>query len=140
MLLLRLLAAFVIPATAGVVAADEEELPPPAFKASLVCFNGKDGSGSNCRSCRSSMAKIGGGLKVVTGKLTCGFKGAVSEITWTYRGQKDGKDLYHVVRKFPSDSNNAKITETDVSFEGKRHVLFEDESQCIVIGPQLAEQ
>src|SRR5689334_18150433 len=137
MRLLSLLAAIVVLAASGVVAADEEKLPAPAFKASLVCFNGKDGSGSNCR---SSMAKIEGGLKVVTAKLTCGFKGAVSEITWTYRGQKDGKDLYHVVRKFPSDSDNAKTTETNVSFEGKRRVLFEDGSQCIVIEPQPAEK
>ena len=133
----RLLSAFVILASAGVVAADEAKLPPPAFKAALVCFNGKDGSGSNCR---STMAKIEGGLKVVTAKLTCGFKGAVSEITWTYRGQKDGMDLYHVVRKFPSDSDNPKTTETDVSFDGKRHVLFEDRAQCIVMERQPAEK
>jgi len=138
MSLLRSLAAVLIMATAGVAAADDENLPPPAFKESLVCFHGNDGSGSG--NCRLSMAKIEGGLKVVTGKLICGVKGAVSEITWTYRGQKDGKDLYHVIRKFPSDSDNAKISETDVNFDGKRHVLFEDKSQCIVIELQPAEK
>ena len=128
----RLLAAF---AMAGVVAADDAKLPPPAFKASLVCFNGKDGSGSNCR---SAMAKVDGGVKVVTAKLTCGFKGAVSDIQWTYRGRKDGKDLYHVVRKFPADAADPKVTETDVSFDGTRHVLFKDGAQCIVIELQPA--
>ncbi len=118
-------------------AADGDPLPPPAFEASLVCFNGKDGSGSNCR---LTMAKIEGGLKVVTGKLTCGFKGAVSEISWTYRGQKDGKDLYHVTRKFPSDTADPKTTETDVSFDGERRVLFEDASQCIVMERKPAEK
>ena len=44
MRLLSLLAAIVVLAAFGVVAADEEKLPSPAFKASLVCFNGKDGS------------------------------------------------------------------------------------------------
>jgi hypothetical protein len=135
--LLRLLAASLILATAGVAASDEAKLPPPALKASLVCFNGKDGSGSNCR---STMAKIEGGLKVVTSKLTCGHKGAVSEITWTYHGQKDGKDFYHVVRRFPSDSADAKVTEADVRFDGKRHVLFKDDAQCIVIELQPAEK
>jgi hypothetical protein len=134
---LRIVIAVLLLAIAGVCRADEEKAPPPAFKASLVCFNGKDGSGSNCR---STMAKIEGGLKVVTAKLTCGFKGAVSEITWTYRGQKDGKDLYHVARKFPSDANDAKTTEVDVDFDGKRQVLFEDQAQCIVIELQPAEK
>jgi hypothetical protein len=120
---------------AGVVSADEGKLPPPGFRASLVCFNGKDGSGSNCR---VTMAKIDGGLKVVTGKLRCGFKGAASEIEWTYRGQKDGKDLYHVVRKFPLGSKDAITSEADVSFDGKRQVIFEDQAQCIVIEVQPA--
>jgi hypothetical protein len=133
----RLLAATVALVMAGVVSAGDEKLPPPGFKASLVCFNGKDDSGSNCR---ITMAKIEDGLKVVTGKLSCGFKGAVSEITWTYRGQKDGKDLYHVVRKFPSDSNDASTSEADVSFDGKRQVLVEDQAQCIVIEVQPAKK
>jgi len=133
----RILAAIVVLAISSIVAAGDEQLPPPAFNASLVCFNGKDKSES---SCRSTMAKIEGGLKVITAKLTCGFKGAVSEITWTYRGQKDGKDLYHVVRKFPSDSDDAKVAEADVSFDGKRHVLFKDEAQCIVIELQPAKK
>lgn len=85
-------------------------------------------------------SKIEGGLKVINARLTCGYKGAVSEITWTYRGQKDGKDLYHVVRKFPLDSDDAKVTETDISFDGNRHVLFQDKAQCIVIELQSAEK
>lgn len=121
---------------AGVCLGGDAKLPPPAFKASLVCFNGVGCSGSHCR---ATMAKIEGRLEVVTGKLTCGRKGAVSEIAWTYRGRKDGKDLYHVVRKFPSDTDGAKITEADVSFDGKRRVLFEDGSQCIAIERQPAE-
>lgn len=131
--MIRTISAMVVLLAAADVlfAADsEDKLPPPKFKASLVCFNGKTDSGS---SCRSTMAKIEGGLRVVTGKLTCGYKGKVSEITWTYRGQKDGKDVYHVVRKFPSDTDAAKTTEMVVNFDGKRHVLFEDKAQCIVI-------
>ena len=120
----------------GTGAADDK-LPPPVHKASLVCFNGKDGSGSNCR---STMAKIEGGLKVITSTLRCGFPGAVSEITWTYRGQKEGKDLYHVTRKFPSDTDHATTVKTDLSFDGKRHVLFQDEAQCIVVEVQPAKK
>ena len=116
-------------AAASALAADEQ-VAPPAYKASLVCFNGKDDSGS---SCRSSMAKIDGGLKVVTSKVSFGFPGGVSEITWVYRGQKDGKDQYHVTRKFPSDTDHAATSEADLSFDGKRHILFQDASQCIVV-------
>jgi hypothetical protein len=122
-------------ATSFAIAADEQ-LPPPVYKASLVCFNGKDNSGSNCR---STMAKIEGGLKVVTSTLTCGFPGSVSEITWTYGGQKDGKDQYHVTRKFPSDTDHATTSEADLSFDGKRQVLFQDVAQCIVVEVEPAK-
>ncbi|MGC4031180.1 MAG: hypothetical protein QM754_05460 [Tepidisphaeraceae bacterium] len=117
--------------------AADEQLTPPAYKASLVCFNGKDNSGS---SCRSTMAKIEGGLKVITSKLTCGYPGAVSEITWAYQGQKDGKDQYRVTRNFPSDTDHAKVSETDLSFDGKRHVLFQDDAQCIVVEIEPAKK
>ena len=124
--------------TAAIFAADDEnKLPAPKFKASLVCFNGKADSGSHCR---STMAKIEGGLRVTTAMLTCGYPGSVSEITWTYRGQKNGKDVYHVVRRFPSDTDAAKVTEAVVHFDGKRHVLFEDKSQCILIELQPAKK
>lgn len=116
---------------------DENKLLPPKFKASLVCFNGKTDSKS---SCRTTMAKIEGGLRVTTSTLKCGYKGAVSEITWAYRGQKDGNDVYHVVRRFPADTDTAKLTETVVSFDGKRNVLFEDLSQCILIELQPAKE
>ena len=86
------------------------------------------------------MASIEGGLRVITATLTCGEKGKVSEITWTYRGQKDGKDVYHLVRRFPSDTDAANTTETDVNFDGKRHVLFEDKVQCILIELQPAKK
>ena len=138
--MLRLITATaVLFATAAVLLAadDDAKLPAPKFKASLVCFIGKADSGSNCR---SAMAKIEDGLRVTTSTLKCGAKGAVSEITWTYRGQKDGKDVYHVSRKFPSDADAAKTTEADVNFDGKRHVLFEDKTQCIVIELEPAKK
>lgn len=82
------------------------------------------------------MAKIEGELRITNGTLNCGIKGAVSAITWTYLGHKDGKDVYHVVRKFPADTDNVKSAEIDVDFDGKRQVLFSDQSQCIVIETQ----
>lgn len=138
--MLRMFSVTVVLLTTAAVlfaANDEGKLPPPKFKASLVCFNSKADSRSNCR---MTMAKIEGGLRVTTSTLKCGFKGAVSEITWTYRGQKDGKDIYRVVRRFSSDSDAAKTTETVVGFDGKRHVLFEDNAQCILIELQPAKE
>lgn len=121
------------PALIASCAEGGERLPSPKFSASLVCFNGKADSASSCR--LMTLAKIEGGLAITTGKLNCGYKGAVSEITWTYRGHKDGKDVYHVVRKFPFDTVDTKSKETLVEFDGKRQVLFEDQSQCVLIEP-----
>lgn len=107
------------------------EVPPPRFKASLICVNfWKGGEGG---SCRSTMAKVDGAFRTVDGSLSCGYKGAVSKISWTYRGQKDGSDLYHIVRRFPDDTDAAATSEIDVAFDGKRHVLFEDSHQRIVV-------
>ena len=103
-----------------------DALPAPKFKASLVCFIGKADSASFCR---ATMAKIEGGLRTVHGTLTCGYKGEVSEITWTYRGHKDGNDVYHIVRKFGAE----KAKEAVIHFNGKRQVVFEDHAQCIIV-------
>ncbi len=110
--------------TALAGAAEDDKLPPLRFKARLVCFIGPANSGSSC-----------GGEMGRTGSMTCGWKGAVSEIRWTYRGQKGGKDLYHVVRRFPIDSGKTTTREVDVSFNGKRQILFEDKMQCITLDP-----
>jgi hypothetical protein len=117
---------------APAMAADNaNDLPPPLFKASLLCTNFfKGGEGGFCR---STMAKIEGAFRAIEGSDSCGYKGAVSKVTWTYRGQKDGKDLYHVARRFPDDTDSASTSELDVEFDGKRHVLFEDSHQRIVI-------
>lgn len=114
----------------GAAGGDDGKLIPPKFSASIVCFNGKEGSRSNCR---SSLAVIDDETRVTTARLICGHKGSVSEISWTYAGHKDGKDVYHVVRKFPADTDAAKSVETIVSFDGQQRILFEDQAQCILI-------
>ncbi len=105
-------------------------LPPRFTQASLVCFIGKIDTPNYCR---CTLAKIADGSSITTGQLTCGRDGQVLEITWTYHGQKNGEDVYHVIRKFPSDSPAAKKAEADVNFDGKRQMLFQDDDQCIVM-------
>ena len=108
--------------------------PAPLFPAVLVCYNGRIDSGSHCS---TTLARVDGNANVPKGKLICGHAGAVSEITWTFLGQKDGKDLYHFNRKFPSDAADSKTSEADIVFDNsKRQIIFEDKAQCITIEPK----
>lgn len=113
------------------------EEPQPLFPAKLVCHNGKLDSGSKCSSTLGPRAI---GVSVRTGTLSCGFSGAVSEIRWRFRGQKDGHDLYHFSRKFPSDAAEPTTAEAEIAFDGHtRKIIFQDAAQCIDIeAPQPA--
>lgn len=96
----------------------------PQIPGKIFCYNGKRGSCS-----------VGVSAK---GKLTCGHPGKVSEITWTFVGQRDGKDLYEFTRLFPLYSDNYTKETKQAHFAGERVTLFEDKDQVIVI--QSADQ
>lgn len=74
----------------ALVAATAEDSVSPQFRAAIVCYNGKLDSGS---SCAVNPASAGQPL-AKSGKMTCGFPGRVSEITWSFVERRDGNDVY----------------------------------------------
>ena len=98
----------------------------------LTCFNGKIDSGSK----GSSTTKIrkDGTPEAMSGGLTCGYPGLVSKITWKWN--KDKESTFVFTRVFPVDSDTPKISTREITYEGKRVIIFEDEHQVITIGPE----
>jgi hypothetical protein len=90
--------------------------------AQVICHNGKPGSSGHCR--------MGLGT---SGKLTCGIVGKVSEITWKFVGQREGKDVYDFTRRFPLESESVATQTKQVEFAGERVILFEDKDQVIAV-------
>lgn len=88
----------------------------------FICYNGKPGSSGFCKT----------NLKV-KGKLTCGIVGKVSEITWSFVGRRDGKDVYDFSRRFPLESESIETQTRQVEFAGDRVIIFEDKDQTIVL-------
>lgn len=68
-----------------------------------------------------------------SGKLTCGIVGKVSEITWKFVGQREGKDVYDFTRRFPLESESVATQIKQVEFAGVRVILFEDRDQVIAV-------
>ena len=101
----------------------------PQHRAEIVCHLGKLDSGSGC----TANATKPGTPPEKKGKMTCGFKGKVAEIVWTFARQKDGKDLYDFSLRFPIKSDDGAAQTKRVSFDGKRVIVFEDKHQVIVI-------
>ena len=110
-------------------AADAPAKSSPRFKARVVCFNGKIDSGSSC----AGDTFQPDGKVHPTGKMTCGFPGKVSEIEWSFLEQRGSTDVYKFTRRFPSDTPSAKTTTKTVEFSDRRVIVFEDESQVIVL-------
>jgi hypothetical protein len=101
----------------------------PRHKAVVVCFNGKDKSGS---SCSTGNFQPDGALHK-TGKMTCGYPGKVSQIEWRFLGRREGKDEYRFTRRFPVDGPTTNTMQKVVKFAGDRVKVFEDDAQCIVM-------
>ena len=114
--------------TALVIATAEDSVSPQ-FRAAIVCYNGKLDSGS---SCASNPAPVGQPL-AKSGKMTCGFPGRVSEITWSFIERRDGKDVYAFTRRFPIETPETATATKQIQFSGERLTVFEDKFQVIVI-------
>jgi hypothetical protein len=98
----------------------------------LTCFNGKIDSDSK----GSIITKIrkDGTHEAMSGGLTCGYPGLVSKITWKWN--KDKESTFVFTRVFPLDSDTPKISTKEITYEGKRVIIFDDEHQVITIGPE----
>jgi hypothetical protein len=102
----------------------------PRHRAVVTCFNNpQDEAGSYC----SGTCYQEDGTLFKTGKMTCGFKGSVSEIEWTFIGQQGAKDRYRFTRRFPVNSPGTTTALKDIEFDGERVRIFEDKSQRIVM-------
>ena len=114
-----------------VMADSPAKVASPRFKARVTCFNGKLDSGSSC----SAGNYQPDGTLHAKGKMTCGYRGRVSEIEWSFVERRDDKDVYRFTRRFPSDSPAAETTSKSVEFSDIRVVVFEDKHQVVVIEP-----
>jgi hypothetical protein len=124
--LLSFIALFLVAAPFAGFAADANS---PHLRVEIICHNGKLNSGSSC----TSHAPKPGNPPGKSGKMTCGFPGKVSEITWTFIERRDGKDVYDFTRRFPLKSENTATQTKQVQFTGKPVTVFEDTDQVIVM-------
>lgn len=113
----------------AIVAATAEDSVSPQFRAAIVCYNGKLDSGS---SCAVNPASAGQPL-AKSGKMTCGFPGRASEITWSFVERRDGNDVYSFTRRFPIETPETATETKQIKFGGERLTVFEDKFQVIVI-------
>ena len=73
----------------------------------------------------------------MSGGLTFGYPGLVSKITWEWNKEK--KSTFVFTRTFPVDSDAPQISTKEITYEGKRVIIFEDEHQVITIGPEQSK-
>jgi len=82
---------------------------------------------------RTSPAPKAGVAGKNNGKMTCGFAGKASEITWAFIERRDGKDVYDFTRRFPINSEHGALQSKQINFARERVIVFEDKDQLIVI-------
>ena len=110
-----------------------QEVSEPQYPASLTCFIGELGSGSNCETMIGKSSEGASNLNLADQKMSCGHPGKVSEIEFNFVEHKDKKDIYNFTRLFPSDTNEPTKSSNIVEFNGDQIVVFQDEYQVIVI-------
>lgn len=80
------------------------------------------------------------GLLSLTGQSSCGHKGAVSEVTWSFLRTNDEGDVYTFTRKYPSNTpspeTSTKESTKEVTYSGKKLILWSDDVQKILIKPK----
>jgi|SRR2546425_6336806 hypothetical protein len=74
----------------------------------------------------------------VTGRITCGHPGHVSEVTWTFLRFTPEGDIYKITRKYPSDSATPITDTKEATYSGKPLILWHDDYQNIILRPKPA--
>jgi len=69
----------------------------------------------------------------VTGTMTCGHPGHVSELSWAYLRLSPDGDIYKITRKYPSDLPTSATDTKEVIFNGKPLILWHDNYQQIIM-------
>jgi|GEM_PF-3927742 len=69
------------------------------------------------------------------GRMTCGLKPNVSEVTWFHVGNNEAGDMYLFFRKFPLGEKSVKSSSTNIVYSGKEMVVWKDEVQQLILRP-----
>ena len=103
---------------------------PARFKAKVISYEGKEGSGVSSSATDGVPNEPG---SVQTDTVTS--PGHESELKWWFVGRDGGKDVYHFTfkRMAKSGSTNQTTSATDVSFAGKKIIVFQDDLHCVVM-------
>lgn len=99
--------------------------------------NGKSGDSNGCTTTFTPQPKSF--HTEMRHSLTCGHPGAVSKLEWEYVRTDDEGDRYHFERVFPYQEPGQETTSKEILYTGQELLLFEDESQRIVIRPPSDE-
>lgn len=120
----------------GSRAADPVPKVTSVYAAAVTCFNGKIDDATWCSAHVGKVLAPTAGSRL-SGGLTCGHPGKVSEIHWEFQGSEGNADIYQFTRRFPADAGTSETVTKKIRFEGKRLIIFEDRFQVIVIEPDL---
>ena len=103
---------------------------PAQFKTKIISYEGKEGSGVS-----SSATSVVPNEPGYVGSDTVTSPGHESELKWWFVGRNGGKDVYHFTfkRMAKSGSTNQTTSATDVSFVGKKIIVFQDDRHCVVM-------
>lgn len=100
--------------------------PPPLPRLEILIENKRYGGGSNCR-----------GTFAPTGRMRCGYPGAVSEVSWESidSESRSKQPQYRFTRIFPVGAEDARTTTTTVTLdpEALPTILFEDDEQRVSV-------
>ena len=127
----RLIATAALMLAASILAGAETQKIAPEIKYIVTCYNGSLDSGSLC----SGENFQPDGVMYGKGGMTCGYAGKVSEISWQFEKHENGADVYRFVRRFPADQPDNSTEQKTVQYADDRVVVFQDESQVVVIQP-----
>ena len=103
---------------------------PARFKVKIISYEGKEGSGVS-----SGATSVVPNEPGYVGSDTVTSPGHESELKWWFVGRNGGKDVYHFTfkRMAKSGSTNQTTSATDVSFVGKKIIVFQDDLHCVVM-------
>jgi hypothetical protein len=103
----------------------------------LTCFNGELDSGSKCSTTTSLHRDHA--PTTIKGGLTCGYPKLTSNIEWELKEKKDDNLTILISRIFPLGEPDAKVSQKEVTYSGKRIIVFEDSHQVIVLEPKAIQ-
>jgi hypothetical protein len=105
---------------------------PARLKTKVVCYAGKIGSGVSGTSICPSPELISPGDNATHSVTSPGYE---SDLKWVFLGRNGDKDVYRFgfTRRTKANSPDKTTTSKEVSFEGRRIIVFEDDLHAVII-------